>query len=305
MKIIFKKVVSLEWTTYKASVALWALLFHKRSLGLETTFLETALNRMKFLDEIDSETKNKIAKELDGFDTLADIASICHSQAKVTNPSHFKLGDAVKNVNEEIYGGLYYKYYDSKETTLAAIKEPSIRFQYPENWNDIFESNHMVKNKGWEVLENKSIVGSCFSTKWDSLLMWSHYGESGKGFCVGYQIMESMFFDTSAAHESELWPVAYYQAAPVFPPMADALILTSKSIDWSYEEEQRLLIPNHIPAFYKIKPHAIREVIIGPKNESTSVLEICRNLKCESKWLKTYRAKKDPSRFGLIREEII
>ena len=78
----------------------------------------------------------------------------------------------------------------------------------------------------------------CFSEIPDSILMWSHYANGHKGFCIGY--------DTSEAKIKELYPVFYHEN--FFP-----IIKTGKDIndfkfnslikykDWKYENEWRLI----------------------------------------------------------------
>lgn len=83
---------------------------------------------------------------------------------------------------------------------------------------------------------------SCFSARLDSLLMWGHYADGHRGFCLE--------FDTSDEHFKRLKPVTYYAECPslsaahvMFPKKADifATAMCSKPPDWAYEQEWRLI----------------------------------------------------------------
>ena len=90
------------------------------------------------------------------------------------------------------------------------------------------------------TLKNRGVC--CFSEKKDNLLMWSHYASQGAGMCLE--------FDTSSPTFSLLQKVDY---SPEFPVIDLERMLCNedydqitemyctKSQDWSYEQEWRLL----------------------------------------------------------------
>jgi len=114
----------------------------------------------------------------------------------------------------------------------------------------------------------RTIMSSCFSTKSDNLLLWSHYAESHKGICVGIRNCSStqipgMKFNirdddlnpgpiSSGVYESGVFPVhkvnysdsgiveweVYKNDIQIF---MDAH--TTKAKCWEYEDEYRLLLP--------------------------------------------------------------
>jgi hypothetical protein len=77
-------------------------------------------------------------------------------------------------------------------------------------------------------------------------LMWAHYGDSHKGFCVEYEVEEDLI--------SPLYPVMYTNNLPrpsisellLCPMEAFIKILTSKSLQWSNENEYRMIYLNEI-----------------------------------------------------------
>jgi hypothetical protein len=82
---------------------------------------------------------------------------------------------------------------------------------------------------------------ACFSAKVDDILMWSHYADGHRGFCLE--------FDAGYEPFSKALPVIYSDAFPalnlsdgVVKDVPDLLVtnLTTKSSCWSYEQEWRV-----------------------------------------------------------------
>lgn len=109
----------------------------------------------------------------------------------------------------------------------------------------------------------------CFSARLDSLLMWGHYADGHRGFCLE--------FDTSSKHFRPLHPVSYGAECPSFSP-AQVLIpkgrepidiaLCSKPADWEYEEEWRLL-HDIAGTEYGYGPEALTAIYFGARMDYT------------------------------------
>jgi hypothetical protein len=110
----------------------------------------------------------------------------------------------------------------------------------------------------------------CFSESWDSSVMWSHYAESHRGVCLGFDVRDSM-----------LTPVTYKKTRPKFPVDASELsvkwaenLLYTKQTDWKYEKEFRFFVQlDHSIVesglyFYDFSEKLqLCEVILGPRCE--------------------------------------
>lgn len=105
---------------------------------------------------------------------------------------------------------------------------------------------------------------SCFSEKVDSLLMWSHYGDHCKGFCLE--------FDTSKEPFAKIKKVRYGQAMPEFdvmPMLCDEDfdhvldLYCTKALDWAYENEWRGIHDKAGTAF-GYPSSALTGVYLGP-----------------------------------------
>lgn len=107
---------------------------------------------------------------------------------------------------------------------------------------------------------SKRIRITCFSTKCDNVLMWSHYADSHHGICIGFH---TLFFliDPKLVMLNK---VEYVRSFPKFTKVDSLAILNTKSNVWAYENEYRLI---NIDAHPLIEFHkeAISEVIIGFK----------------------------------------
>lgn len=83
----------------------------------------------------------------------------------------------------------------------------------------------------------------CFTANKDNLLMWSHYADAHRGFCLEFDARAEPFL---RAHK-----VAYSTAYPVMPyPVranGDALIpALTKSKEWEYEQEYRSFLSSEL-----------------------------------------------------------
>lgn len=88
----------------------------------------------------------------------------------------------------------------------------------------------------------------CFSEPGDNPLMWSHYAGSHRGFAVGFDAHHP-FFDRRRSADDEFYhlrKVAYNESRTAIASLADVsgvALFDTKSADWAYEREWRLLIP--------------------------------------------------------------
>jgi hypothetical protein len=77
----------------------------------------------------------------------------------------------------------------------------------------------------------------------DSLLMWAHYAAAHPGFLIGIDPTHSSFSSSRASNESNARKVSYSKERPSKPLMdlSPEEFFFTKSLEWSYEEEWRIL----------------------------------------------------------------
>jgi hypothetical protein len=148
------------------------------------------------------------------------------------------------------------------------------------------------------------------SKKWDSILMWSHYANYHKGFCIGFNLEK--LNKTSAINLG----IVDYPPNNDFPrisPLEDNIIAFiqttfSKSKEWGYEDEYRLVkvydnAPSKEDRKITITDECIAEIIIGISADNETKKELVEI--ANAKNIKIYQAKKVPRKYEIDREIII
>ena len=115
----------------------------------------------------------------------------------------------------------------------------------------------------------------CFTKEENNLLMWSHYTESHKGVCLKFDILKDTDFFVYPL------PVNYRDDYPDYNHLGNRQtlvndIVLSKSNDWSYEQEIRVL-KIHENGLIPFKKNALIEIIFGcktPKREIDKIISL-------------------------------
>ena len=114
---------------------------------------------------------------------------------------------------------------------------------------DQFEKE--VLDKIYE-LKDKSLIG-CFSKRWNSILMWSHYADCHKGVCIEFERPKEGFLDVEYSKRRKSFDLEYairtilgHELAKQEIDSHDLKIVNkllapyfNKYIDWQYEDEVR------------------------------------------------------------------
>jgi hypothetical protein len=112
----------------------------------------------------------------------------------------------------------------------------------------------------------------CFSQNRGNPLLWSHYGERHAGICLGFdvEVAERVHYVERRTPEILLKASAHPTGSDRLMPALNAL-LTTKFVDWSYEDEARVFVPlsecnregDHL--FTPFSPNLVlREIALGP-----------------------------------------
>lgn len=146
-----------------------------------------------------------------------------------------------------------------------------------------------VTNEMVDAIQDQYRVYS-LSTHPDSTLMWSHYADSCRGICLEFSVHNELFCGAL--------PVEYHDSYQLFSVIAtdgDANIrpLLTKSSDWNYEDEFRLIasappsvFPNVLTTkngFLPIPAGALQSVIMGA-NMPSADRGVVRRLVKKSEW---------------------
>lgn len=122
-------------------------------------------------------------------------------------------------------------------------------------------------------------IGICSLTEVpDDILMWSHYADSHKGFCI------KLLDDEKERFIQGTYQVSYSDEFPIVNPIRDDVdvrmnkTLLTKAKHWDYEKEWRTIDHEKGTGIKKFPPHLLVGVIFGCKmteNHKEKIREWC------------------------------
>lgn len=198
-------------------------------------------------------------------------------KAKKSNGSTSSILDSLLGAQTDVYSTgsekptVLYKYRSINTFSMDGLKNKKVWYSKPSNLNDPHDLSSKWKAgiedkkiiEGYENLFNHVGVLSLSSSPLVST-MWSHYADSCKGFCMGFEFHESNILGQLSA------PVNYTNKPPI-PSMRDfhnglteellTLIAFTKSTEWEQEKEWRVLKQKG-GALYPY-PGKLKEIIFG------------------------------------------
>jgi|SRR5690606_37285824 len=247
---------------------------------------------------------------------------------------------------------LYYKYLPPKR--LSYLDNELLRYTQPIDLNDPFEClpkkptekefKDVIKkvsellpkmgiplNENVEILElekmyreayvkvNNDIGILSLTKKWNNTLMWAHYTNSHKGFCVGFDPEDKYFQDylsTNREKSKTVKEVVYSDKRVEIPMEFENKELgfepfITKSTDWRYEEEIRVISTLNLSDkkedgnpvdihLFKVPHNSIKEIIAGAnmeKNNENLVKDFC-----SKNGIRFYKSKISNEQFNMERE---
>ena len=232
-----------------------------------------------------------------------------------------------------------FKYRDFSKTSLELLINQELWFAKPDSLNDPFECQMLFPEVLESIWKHHSIpatqkenieqgleeqlgkVGICsFSRIRQNQLMWAHYADEHKGFCIGFD--ESKLKAKSEKFHSQ--PVEYQDELPYEgvisrikefeknPPNDFSLrnsamaiagdilssVIGTKYTNWEYEEEIRLV--THKYGALKFCPSTVVSIAFGLRMEERDKVTL-KKLLSGSEWqhLRWFQAEKLPDKFGL------
>ena len=133
-----------------------------------------------------------------------------------------------------------------------------------------------------------------------NILMWSHYADSHKGYCIGldYNILLKIAKTMGSVKYSDKFPkLSLFPKSPVDDFMQ---LFITKSEDWAYEKEVRIIMRFKARQTIKIPDNCIKEIILGYKMEKKHKNEIMEIIKTKSSPVEIYEATANGERFKLV-----
>jgi Protein of unknown function (DUF2971) len=172
-----------------------------------------------------------------------------------------------------------------------------------------------------EVAKFRNTGIFCATKRHDNILMWAHYADMHKGVVLGFR--------PDAALDSFLCllePVTYSEVRPSFYNRFDTLLgntlkfeemaafirslTATKSPEWSYEEELRIVIPSWIPEGQAAKlvpfyPHELAELYLGLRVDRLDVERIIKAARLLNPDITIFQSKLTKGAFSLTFDRIV
>lgn len=182
----------------------------------------------------------------------------------------------------------FEKYFDLIREEKPFLNYEEIKRQ-AKNWlkegllekDQLFENNKTIIRE--MVNENVGIL-SLTKTN-EPILLWSHYSDQHRGFCIGYDkdvliadLMtkynrpKKIFYESDVAY-SETYPIIIPRKGITSAEYVRIPILT-KAKFWDYEQEYRIFILGGTNEVTTLPPEAIEEIALGCKISDKDKIEI-------------------------------
>jgi hypothetical protein len=163
----------------------------------------------------------------------------------------------------------------------------------------------------YAVQAGRTIGVTCFSEKYNNILMWSHYADEHKGMVLGFNPSSQLM------QKNKLFRVDYRSERVEIDPSEEVryveAVLKRKSEDWEYEAEWRLLrlrryceekrVGKNILRLFPIEPSDISRVYVGCRNTQLDAINTIRR-KPQFSHIEWYRMEMHPDKFELVEKRL-
>ena len=185
-----------------------------------------------------------------------------------------------------------YKYCSNYSPVIKSLSRSKIYAPSKQQLNDpfegtvtskIFEDYKIIKdylspsNYEYKIaLINKLLVQIGYlgiysmSKTWRSELLWAHYSNSHKGFCIEYELEDMILTESKTIIFPKIIEIEYSKNPPIYSlDIMDKIteveflimLIGTKSMSWKYEKEVRLIFNNN--GEQEINNKAIQSIIFG------------------------------------------
>lgn len=210
--------------------------------------LENAVNLLKTADvHINANPNTKISENEYNFLRLRVVLKAYNAKVEpeITNPEIAKRIRISKGVPETVF-----KYFGTQNYHLSSLREGYLFHSNFNNFNDPFDCNIKLidfeklgkskKDKSLEktIRERFPTIGiCCFGRIHNSILMWSHYANNHKDFCIEYYINKS----PRGINPLDVNYTKSFVKASFYKEQQKAIfhMVFTKAKQWEYEQELR------------------------------------------------------------------
>jgi len=161
------------------------------------------------------------------------------------------------------------------------------------------------------LISNHGIFST--SRRNNNILMWTHYGNSHKGYCIGFDSYKLLNFLDSLGYKVGLFPVNYDNNYPTILPKIkkEEIVqniftqLTTKAKQWEYEKEYRYIIVENSSFPVVIDREIFKNIIFGCEMNQDTEIELRERIQKDYPKMKIFKAVKVDDKFKLEIRKII
>jgi hypothetical protein len=208
--------------------------------------------------------------------------------------------------------------FTSAKYGISNLQNKRLKLSTINDLNDPFDlipldtTDPAISNAAEAVIEHfrKTMAILCFSRNWDNLLLWSHYGDSHTGICLGFDIPEgdsAADIDTDVIYQPNVLQIRCLE--DVNFDLANRLLRT-KHESWSYEQEVRMFVRLNDPPdakglnWIEFGPQLVlKEVIIGAQCSPRDSRDVEEAIKPYGDAVKCWWAGMRPDAFLLVKQD--
>ena len=207
--------------------------------------------------------------------------------------------------------------FTSAQYGISNLKDKRLKLSTIDELNDPFDlcpldtTDPAISNAVDGIISHfrKTAAILCFSRNWDNLLLWSHYGASHTGICLGFDIHEGdpgANYDTNVLYQPNVLQIRRLEDVNI--DLANRLLRT-KHESWSYEQEVRMFVQLNDPPdakglnWIEFGPQLVlKEVIIGAQCHPMVSKEVEAAVRPYGNSVKLWWAGMRPDAFLLIKQ---
>jgi hypothetical protein len=124
-----------------------------------------------------------------------------------------------------------------KDPNFHTFSKSQLSKEYKKLKEDFMRKPEQAFSKDW--VANIGIL--CLTESFMNHLMWAHYADSHRGICIGLEKQKAPFNNAMQVEYSTERPEIEYPLHRIFTDKDLEQLLLTKSIEWSYEKEWRII----------------------------------------------------------------
>ncbi|MFZ3618212.1 DUF2971 domain-containing protein [Leclercia barmai] len=149
----------------------------------------------------------------------------------------------------------------------------------------VFVLNDMLELIKINLMTNYTSGVLSLAQNYDCPLMWSHYADQHKGFCIGYDVSDNGFYDIYALNyggsrfitTQQIYDMLFGSTESIrksAKKTIDEVVLLSKAPQWCYEKEHRVILEQGL----QDNPFRLSDVTFGLRFKDSAKYSVMQAL---------------------------